>query len=250
MRPSLRLFAPLCTASAIVCAVSCAAAAPQDDPPNLGAGTAARPGGEEVTLFDGETLAGWTGEDGLWSVETVENVPTIVGVSEGLDHNTFLTTDRTFADFDLTFEMKLTPNEANSGIQFRSERLAGEDAEEDAGEAGGHGVAPGPDSEMRGYQADAGASWWGKLYEENARGMLYPAAGRPEQKDAGAAVKPGGWNVYRIRAEGDRIRTWLNGAPSVDLVDPAGRKEGLIGLQMHSGGPMTVRFRRFVMRTL
>ena len=56
--------------------------------------------------------------------------------------------------------------------------------------------------------------------------------------------------MYRIRAEGDRIRTWLNGKPSVDLVDPAGRKTGLIGLQMHSGGPMVVRWRRFELREL
>ena len=101
---------------------------------------------------------------------------------------------------------------------------------------------------MRGYQADMGAGWWGKLYEENLRGMLY--GGEPGQKTAEAAVKPGEWNAYRIRAEGDRIRTWINGKPSVDLTDPEGRKKGVIGLQMHSGGPMEVRFRRLVLKPL
>ena len=204
---------------------------------------AAPPDGEPVELFDGESLAGWTGEEGLWAVEPTADgdrtVPAIVGRSGGLDHNTFLTTDRPFSDFDLTFEVKLTPDTANSGVQFRSVRLP---------RKGEEGV--GPDGEMRGYQADMGKGWWGKLYEESARGMLYPAEGKPEQKSAEAAVKPGEWTVYRIRAEGDRVRTWLNGKPSVDLVDPAGRKTGLIGLQMHSGGPMVVRWRRFVMREL
>ena len=210
------------------------------DPPAL-TETAEEPEnvGEPIALFDGATLAGWTGEEGLWSVEQTDGGPAIVGTSTGLDHNTFLTTDRAFGDFDLTFEMQLTPNEANSGVQFRSERIK-EEGEETAG----------LDSEMRGYQADAGAGWWGKLYEESLRGMLYPAKDQPDQRSAESAVKPGEWNVYRIRAEGDRVRTWLNGVPSVDLVDPEGREEGVIGLQMHSGGPMTVKWRRFAMREL
>ena len=203
-----------------------------------------------VRLFDGETLAGWTGETHLWSVEPGEDggPPCIVGTSPGLDHNTFLTTDRSFADFDLTFECKLTPDTANSGVQFRSERIA---EEGDDASRGGH--PPGPASEMRGYQADMGAGWWGKLYEENLRGMLYggsPDAPRPDQPTAADAVKPGEWNTYRIRAKGDRIRTWINGEPSADLVDPAGRKAGVIGLQMHSGGPMEVRFRELEVREL
>ena len=211
----------------------------------LSAAPPAGGGSGPVALFDGKTLAGWTGEPGLWTVEPTEAggtggeaVPAIVGRSAGLDHNTFLTTDRAFGDFDLTFEVKLTPNTANSGVQFRSVRIA------DGGER------PGPGSEMRGYQADMGAGWWGKLYEENARGMLFPAPGRTDQRSAEPAVKPGGWNVYRVRAEGDRVQTWLNGVPSADLTDPAGRKTGVIGLQMHSGGPMIVRWRRFVLREL
>ena len=239
----LRSF-PLLAALAIplaACEEPPAASSPADPDPPAVAEEAGETGdaGEPVELFDGATLDGWSGEEGLWSVEETDGGPAIVGTSTGLDHNTFLTTDRAFADFDLTFEMRLVPDDANSGVQFRSERIK-EEGEETAG----------LDGEMRGYQADAGAGWWGKLYEESLRGMLYPAKDQPEQKSAEAAVKPGEWNVYRIRAEGDRVRTWLNGAPSVDLVDPDGRKEGLIGLQMHSGGPMTVKWRRFVMRTL
>ncbi|MEM9701227.1 MAG: DUF1080 domain-containing protein [Planctomycetota bacterium] len=196
---------------------------------------------ETVELFDGKTLDGWSGEEGLWSVEEIDGFPTIVGTSAGLDHNSFLTTDRSFGDFELSFEIKLTPNSENSGIQFRSERFVKDLAE---------GEEPGLDSEMRGYQADAAEGWWGKLYEESARGLLYPAKDNPDHETAADAVKPNNWNRYRIRAEGDRIQTWINDQPSVDLVDPKGRKEGLIGLQLHSGGPMTVRFRKFVMKTL
>ena len=193
-----------------------------------------------VRLFDGETLAGWTGEKGLWRVEPAAHgePACILGASPGLDHNSFLTTDRAFADFDLTFECKLTPDNANSGVQFRSERIP-QDGKDEAG----------PDSEMRGYQADMGAGWWGKLYEENLRGLLHGDG--PGQQTAEAAVTPGDWTAYRIRCEGDRVRTWLNGRPSVDLTDPAGRKSGVIGLQLHSWDrPMEVRFRRLELREL
>ena len=31
---------------------------------------------------------------------------------------------------------------------------------------------------MKGYQADVGPGWWGKLYEENGRGLLWDEVGR------------------------------------------------------------------------
>ncbi len=65
-------------------------------------------------------------------------------------------------DFRLTLKVKLTPNKENSGIQFRSEAL--------------------PDGEMKGPQADVGAGWWGKLYEENGRGLLWDKSGEKHVK--------------------------------------------------------------------
>ena len=165
------------------------------------------------SFFNGEDLTGWAGNPDLWKVEDGE----IVGTSPGIKHNEFLTSDLLLGDFELNLEVKLTPNTENSGIQFRSERLEG--------------------TEMRGYQADVGAGWWGKLYEESGRGLLWDKSGEKH-------VKPGEWNAYRIVAVGDHVRTWINGEPCVDLKDPQGAKRGIIGLQIHSGGPMEVRFRK------
>ncbi len=119
-------------------------------------------------------------------------------------------------DFHLSLEINLVKNEGNSGIQFRS--------------------APLPDGEMKGYQADVGAGWWGKLYEENGRALLWDKSGE-------AYVKPGQWNKYEIVAVGSRVRTWLNGSPCVDLDDPQGARRGIIAIQLHSGGPTEVRVR-------
>jgi len=164
-------------------------------------------------FFNGLDLTGWQGNAALWSVENGE----IVGRSSGLKANEFLKSDLAAGDFHLKVEVNLVDNQGNSGIQFRSEAL--------------------PDGLVKGYQADAGENWWGKLYEEHGRGLLWKASGE-------AHVKPG-WNTYEIRGKGSKIRTWINGQLCVDLEDTGGARRGIFALQLHSGGPTEVRFRNF-----
>ncbi|GIX05571.1 MAG: hypothetical protein KatS3mg114_1440 [Planctomycetaceae bacterium] len=168
-----------------------------------------------ITFFNGRDLTGWVGNREIWSVEAGE----IVGRSQQpVPRNEFLYSQLRVDDFRLEFEVKLVNNARNSGVQFRS--------------------LPREDGEMEGYQADIGAGWWGKLYEESLRGLLW-------DKPADHLVKVGDWNQYVIEAIGCRVRTWLNGTLCVDLEDPAGRRQGVIALQVHAGGPTEVRFRNF-----
>jgi putative heme-binding domain-containing protein len=171
-------------------------------------------------FFNGKDLTGWDGDKEVWSVENGE----IVGkTKDGLKRNDFLKSQMQVADFKLTVKVKLVPNTENSGIQFRSEPL--------------------PDGEMRGPQADMGAGWWGKLYEESGRGLLWKESGEKH-------VKPGDWNEYVIEAKGSKVRTWLNGQLCVDLDDPKLARRGVIAFQIHSGGPMEVRFKDLKLEVL
>ncbi len=165
------------------------------------------------TFFNGTDLEGWIADPEVWSVDNGE----IVGRSaEGLQANNFAVAGLQLRDFRLIVEVKLVDDSDNSGIQFRSERL--------------------PDGAVRGYQADIGAGWWGKLYEEHGRGLL---------EDQGAKmVRAGGWNTYEIVAVGDRVLTALNGRQCVDRTDPGAARAGILALQVHSGGPTEVRFRK------
>src|SRR4029077_14251074 len=104
-------------------------------------------------LFNGKDLTGWDGDPKLWKVEKGE----IVGKSPGIKKNEFLKSQIAATDFRLTLKVKLVPNKENIGVQFRSEAL--------------------PDGEVKGPQADVGAGWWGKLYEENGRGILWNKSG-------------------------------------------------------------------------
>ena len=55
----------------------------------------------------------------------------------------------------------------------------------------------------------------------------------------------------RILCEGDRVQTWLNGEPMVDLTDEAiGKGNGRIALQIHDGGGIKVRWRNIKVKTL
>jgi len=164
-------------------------------------------------FFNGKDLTGWDGDSELWKVENGE----IVGrTTTGLKHNEFLKSQMTLEDFRLVLKMKLVPNKENSGVQFRSDRFG--------------------DYEMKGPQADAGAGWWGKLYEENGRALLWDKPGE-------AFVNRDDWNTYEIVAVGGKIRTAINGHVCVDLDDPKISRRGITGLQMHAGGPLEVRFK-------
>jgi putative heme-binding domain-containing protein len=166
-----------------------------------------------ANFFNGKDLTGWNGDKSLWTVENGE----IVGRTAGLKHNTFLMSDTSALNFKLTLEVKLVDDAGNSGVQFRTDPLDGY-------------------NEVKGPQADIGPGWWGKLYEENGRGLLSKESGEKY-------LKKGDWNTYEIEAVGGHVRTWLNGHLCVDLEDPQGQTRGQFALQLHSGGKTEVRYR-------
>jgi putative membrane-bound dehydrogenase-like protein len=174
-----------------------------------------------VSLFDGKTLAGWEGDAAWWRVEDGE----IRGGSSTVKvpKNFFLATEKSYQNFDLRVKLRLTGTGfVNSGIQMRSVRVPNS-------------------SEMSGYQVDYGKGWYGKLYDESRRNKVIA-----DSKDPAAvlaAVKEGEWNEYRILAEGNRLRSWVNGVPALDYVEtePNIAADGRIALQIHSGGMAVIQ---------
>lgn len=182
-------------------------------------------------LFDGKTFAGWEGEtQKTWRIED----GAIVGGSLEIKvpHNEFLATERSYGDFELRLKFKLLGSEGfiNAGVQIRSQRI--------------------PDHfEMIGYQADIGDKYWGALYDESRRKKVLAA---PEPAVAEKAVKRGEWNDYRIRAEGRRVRIWLNDTLTVDYTesDETIVQQGRIALQIHGNGKAKVLYKDIVIEEL
>lgn len=191
-----------------------------------------------IELFNGRDLAGWTVRGGQATYAVADGA--IVGTN-GPGHNTFLCTERTFGDFELELEVRLTAP-LNSGIQIRSavrdEELDGNPVER----------VHGPQVEIELSPGEAGF-----LYGERAGGWMTPA----ERLIPHSHFINGEWNAYRIVAEGPRIRTWINGTLVSDLVDEvmhAKYPSGFIGLQVHridaEPGTLTVAWRNIRLREL
>ncbi len=193
-----------------------------------------------VPLFDGASLAGWSGDAKFWTVED----GVIVGRSTEQNpcrRTTWLVCEAgRYENFELSLEVQLEGG--NSGVQFRS-RLARPD-------------------DVHGPQADLDQSgeWTGGLYEQGGRGVLVRRGTALAIDDAGAtratavgdaaelltAATARDWDRLTVRCEGRTTTIRWNDVLTSRLDDggpSAWRSEGLIALQLHAGPPMTVRFR-------
>lgn len=187
-----RLFTAICLLSAIATAASAQ---------------------EWEPLFNGKNLKGWHRLNGKATYKVENGV--ITGTSKTGTPNTFLVTDKNYSDFILEFEFKVDDG-LNSGVQFRS-----------------HSTKDYQNGRVHGYQFEidpSGRAWSGGIYDEAARGWLYPLTKNP---DAKSAFRNGQWNKARIEAFGNSIRTWVNGIPCAEIWDD-GAAEGFIALQVHA----------------
>jgi hypothetical protein len=181
------------------------------------AGRADSPASE---FFNGKDLEGWEGLKDYWSVKD----GALVGADpKGLSFNTFLCSKKSYKDFELRFQVRLTGDgwTGNSGVQIRSAVFNLE-----------HYAVRGP-------QCDMGEVYWGSLYGEHIGGMMKQAP-----KDViDRVLKKDDFNDYSIRCVGKHVTIKLNGETTVVDDFPQMREEGLIAWQIHQGRPMEVVFR-------
>lgn len=170
-------------------------------------------------LFNGKDLQGWKQLNGKAKYEARNRE--IIGTTVSNEPNSFLTTEKTYSDFILEFEL-LVDNSMNSGVQFRSLSKA------DYNNGRVHGYQVEIDPSDRAYS--------GGIYDEARRGWLYTMDINPEGKKA---FKKDTWNKYRIECIGTSIRTWVNGIPTAHVIDDV-TSEGFIALQVHAIGKTDV----------
>jgi len=180
-----------------------------------------------VPLFNGKDLAGWkkNGEE-KWIVEQ----GTILCESTANRYG-YLTTEKTYRDFDLRLKFK---GEAagNSGVFFHA-RITGIDPQH------------GPDIEGIQVEVDPNVGkHTGGLYESGVRGWVMMPAAQGEQ-----ALKPGEWNDLEVSVRGNHIVTQLNGVKVADYTDTSPRfTDGVIGLQIHTGGGVRMRWKEIYIK--
>jgi len=192
---------------------------------------------EPTSIFDGKTLDGWVQYNGTATYRVEDGA--IVGKTTPGSPNSFLCSKKHYADFELTFEVKVD-NALNSGVQIRSNCQGGA-----------------PDGRVNGPQVEIEASGKngaeaGYLYGEAAGGWMTPKADLKPHKH----FKDSEWNSFRIVAKGPRIQVWINDTLISDLTDEAKFKshpKGFLGLQVHGvgkSGPFEVRWRKLMLKEL
>ena len=178
---------------------------------------------QKTTLFNGIDLSGWNvhGTE-LWYVED----GLLVCESGPEEKYGYLSTEKYYDDFILTLEFKQEAN-GNSGVFFRS-TLEG--------------------TKISGWQVEVAPPGKnsGGIYESYGRGWLIKP--KPEKDKA---LKMGDWNKMKIKVEGDKVITWINGTRMISLTDQKlGDGKGSIALQIHSGGGIKVKWRNIKVRPL
>ncbi len=185
------------------------------------AGSASAQRGDDKfrALFDGKSLDGWVQRGGQDDFAVIDGC--IVGTNRVGTGNGFLCTVEEFGDFELELDF-FCPDKTNSGIQIRSQVKKRERRKDT----------------VWGYQVEIDPSaraWTGGIQEELGRGWIANLKDNPKAR---AAFVHDAWNHFRIVANGDRMRTWINGVPAADLRDTKTAR-GFIGLQLH--WPVTKR---------
>jgi hypothetical protein len=198
------------------------------------------------SIFNGRDLTGWEGSADYRKVQD----GCLTGTADGtLKYNRFVVwRGGDVENFELRIQVKVSPG-GNSGLQYRGTERP------DLGE-----------SVVTGYQCDvvAGrADYDGMLYEERGRRILAHTGERVIIDPQGQpwivgefklkAFKPGEWHDFRVLVEGNHLRHWIDGHPTVDVVDldEKGRKlKGVLGMQVHVGPPMTIQYRNILLKKL
>jgi hypothetical protein len=215
-----------------------------------------------LSLFDGESLAGWQvkclPKDGDKQYWKASDGAIVAEVPDGSSHNyIWLLTEAEYSDFELTLKVQTySEGTGNSGIQVRSRY------DDDAGWLDGPQVDINPPGPWRN----------GFIYDETRGAKIWvsPLVGRPAEAKPDHA--PDGWtwthadtedvwNDVHIVCQGTQIKTIMNGVTVCDydgtghLDDENHRShnvgmKGHIGLQIHPGGTMLIRFKDIQLRRL
>jgi hypothetical protein len=197
-----------------------------DPEPDLGA--------DFVALYNGKDLTGWTPRGGRCRFEAKGDA--IVGTCVKGSPSTYLSTVKSdYADFVFSCEIKWEVD-GNSGVMFRAQKK----------ESKGKETVFGPQAEMEGFAKKR--YWSGGIYGQSCGGWYYPLW-LDAHKDARGALKQNDWNRLTIKAQGDVVKTWLNGKPAAHWKTDTFLK-GFFALQIHSGKAGTVHFRGIKIKEL
>lgn len=201
-------------------------------------------------LFDGKSLKGWeTPDPSYWSIEDDAITAKITPEHPCTVNQYLIWEGGTLGDFELKLTFRMISDEpVNGGFQFRSRIIEGHD--------------------VAGYQVDNDTRepWLVRLYDEFGRHTLALRGQRTLFDKAGVAMttdipsaqgepkfKLSEWHEYHLICKGTVLTLKVNGELMAEVEDHDPNHQdlyGLLGLQLHSGPPMTVQFKNILLKRL
>lgn len=201
------------------------------------------------SIFDGQTLNNWDGDPTYWSVQNGILTGTITPQTLLKKNSWIVYRGELVEDFELVLDYRVSAK-GNSGVGYRLAVLEND-----------------PFS-VRGPQADIHGlnNYTGICYEENGRRLLAArgqstwlnpnelpklAAQLADPAELQSVVRKEDWNRYHLIVKGHHAQHFLNGVLMSEVRDydnPNRIKQGLIGVQVHVGPPMTIEYRNILLK--
>ena len=203
------------------------------------------------SIFDGKTLGHWDGDPTYWSVSDGKLTGTVTPETLLKKNSWIVYRGTQVEDFELVLDYRVSAR-GNSGVGYRLAVLENDPVS-----------VRGPQADIHGLNA-----YTGICYEENGRRLL---AGRGQStwirhgklphlvtqfgdpEELQSVVNKEDWNRYHLIINGQHAQHFLNGVlvSEVRDHDDANRmKQGLIGVQVHVGPPMTIEYRNIYLKHL
>ncbi len=216
-------------------------------------------------IFDGRSLHGWDGDPRLWRVENGEIVGEFTEQTAQKEESFLIWRGGEPEDFELKADY-LVSDLGNSGFEYRSRQTEGPKWDLDGG-----------------YQLDIDGRQWGDRFNQrmmqkngincpritgmNVGQVAFALPGQisrlSEHQERHVFASFGtcaavtqslndGWNSAHLIIRGGWMIHIVNGQVMSIVIDddPARIKRGLLGLQLHGGGPMKVEFRNVRIKSL
>ena len=210
------------------------------------------PGALSENIYDGRSLEGWSGQQGIWSIED----GAITGQNPKdapIKQNTFLVWNKQLPEnYSITFKYRFKTPKGNSGLQYHSAILDKEKF-----------IVAGPQADF-----ETGDTYSGILYEEKGRGIMAKrgtavTVDKDGKKnvtgkiDVPAGVDKSqandGWQDYKLLFYKNRAIHIINSYATVDVKLESFHEKAhgrTLGLQVHKGPHMIIQFKDLVLTNL
>jgi hypothetical protein len=166
-----------------------------------------------LPLFNGEDLSGFKVPKNniWWSVED----ELIVCKSGPKKKGSTLWSQKKFENFTVELDFKMVSGTVDSGLFLRNND-----------------------------QIQIGIS--GSLKRDMTSSPYIPKKGYPKESEGVADIlKVEGWNTLKVKADGRLYTIWLNGKQVNHYQSSTAIEKGPVGLQLHAGKDMEIRFKNF-----